>query len=104
MANNILTDFFYGNIKPNEKSFSRSSEYGNAADKLAGIESKLRGQLDESSMELLEQLASIQGTINGLTAEGYYIDGFRTGFQLAIALLDDGRGEQPFFHQVRQRR
>ena len=31
MANNILTDFFYGNINPNEKSFSNSSEYGKAA-------------------------------------------------------------------------
>ena len=31
MPNNILKDFFYGNINPNEKQFDRNSEYGKAA-------------------------------------------------------------------------
>ena len=31
MPNNILKDFFYGNINPNEKQFDCNSEYGKAA-------------------------------------------------------------------------
>ncbi len=38
MPNNILKDFFYGNINPNEKQFDRNSEYGKAAAGLADEE------------------------------------------------------------------
>lgn len=46
MPNNILKDFFYGNINPNEKQFDRNSEYGKAAAGLADEEEKLRSMLD----------------------------------------------------------
>ena len=102
MDNNILTDFFYGNINPFEKGFSHSSEYGKAAEAMVAEEEKLRGRLDEDGAALLNHLINLQGTLNGLTAEGYYIDGFRTGFQLAIALLDDGSGGQSFLYPVQK--
>ena len=38
MPNNILKDFFYGNINPNEKQFDCNSEYGKAAAGLADEE------------------------------------------------------------------
>ena len=99
MVNNILTDFFYGNINPFEKGFSHSSEYGKAAEKLVAEEEKLRERLDAEGAAALDRLINLQGTLNGLTAEGYFIDGFRTGFQMAIAILDDSTG-RPFFYPV----
>ena len=104
MANNILTDFFYGNINPNEKSFSNSSEYGKAARDLVKEEEALRGILDSDAAEILNRLVNLQGTLNGLTAEGYFIDGFRTGFRLAIALLDDESGEEPSLRPAEPKR
>ena len=47
VPNNILKDFFYGNINPNEKQFDRNSEYGKAAAGLADEEEKLRSMLNQ---------------------------------------------------------
>lgn len=105
MPNNILKDFFYGNINPNEKQFDRNSEYGKAAAGLADEEEKLRSMLDPNALSVLDRMISLQCTVTGLTAEGYFIDGLRTGFRLALAILDEeengllkpisGGGKQP---------
>jgi len=98
VANKILSDFFYGNIVPNEKQFVRNSEFGKAADELVKEEEKLRMMLDEEALAVLDRMIQSQGTITGMTAEGYFIDGFKTGFQLALAVLYEG--ENPFFKAV----
>ena len=101
MPNNILKDFFYGNINPNEKQFDRNSEYGKAAAGLADEEEKLRSMLNPNALSVLDRMISLQCTVTGLTAEGYFIDGLRTGFRLALAILDDG--ESHFLKPVSER-
>ena len=92
MKHKILEDFFYGNIHPNEESFQRSAEYGKAAECLVNEEAQLRAMLSQQGMDSLERLISAQITVTALTSEGYYIDGLKTGFRLALALLDDETG------------
>ena len=91
MENDILKEFFYGNINPNEKQFDRNSEYGKAASELADEEEKLRSMLDHEVSAILDKMICLQGTITGMTAEEYFIDGLRTGFRLALAILDEGK-------------
>ena len=98
MTNKILSDFFYGNIVPNEKQFDRNSEFGKAAAELVKEEEKLRAMLDEETLAILDKMILSQGTLTGMTAEGYFIDGFKTGFQLALAILYEG--EKPFLMGV----
>ena len=98
MTNKILWDFFYGNIVPNEKQFDRNSEFGRAADELAKEEEKLRTMLDDNTLALLDRMIQLQGTVTGMTAEGYFIDGFQTGFRIALAVLYEG--EKPFLKAV----
>lgn len=98
MSNNILSDFFYGNIVPNEKQFDRNSEFGKTASELVEEEEKLRAMLDGDALETLDRMIRLQGTLSGMTAEGYFIDGFRTGFRLAAAVLYEG--EKPFLKAV----
>ncbi len=88
-ANNILKDFFYGNINPNEKQFDRNSEYGKAAAGLADEEEKLRSMLNQEAATVLDKMICLQAAIAGMTAEEYFIDGLRTGFRLALAILDE---------------
>lgn len=101
MTNKILSDFFYGNIVPNEKQFDRNSEFGKAADELVKDEEKLRAMLDEETLAILDRMIQSQGTISGMTAEGYFIDGFKTGFRLALAILYEG--EKPFLREISER-
>lgn len=98
MTNKILSDFFYGNIVPNEKQFDRNSEFGKAADELVKNEEKLRAMLDGDALAILDRMIQSQGTITGMTAEGYFIDGFQTGFRLAAAVFYEG--EKPFLKAV----
>lgn len=98
MTNKILSDFFYGNIVPNEKQFDRNSEFGRAADELAKEEEKLRTMLDDNTLALLDRMIQLQGTVTGMTAEGYFIDGFQTGSRIALAVLYEG--EKPFLKAV----
>ncbi len=101
MTNKILSDFFYGNIVPNEKQFDRNSEFGKAADELVKDEEKLRAMLDEETLAILDRMIQSQDTISGMTAEGYFIDGFKTGFRLALAILYEG--EKPFLREISER-
>ncbi len=98
MANRILSDFFYGNLAPSEKQFDRNSEFGKVIDELAKEEANLRAMLDADALAALERLVHLQGNLHSMTAEGYYIDGFRTGFQLATAVFYDG--EKNFLRAV----
>lgn len=68
MTNKILSDFFYGNIVPNEKQFDRNSEFGKAADELVKDEEKLQAMLDEETLAILDRMIQSQGTISGMTA------------------------------------
>ena len=79
VSNKILSDLFYGNIVPNEKQFDRA-------------------MLDGDALATLDRMIRLQGTITGMTAEGYFIDGFQTGFRLAAAVLYEG--EKPFLKAV----
>lgn len=98
MTNKILSDLFYGNIVPNEKQFDRNSEFGRAADELVKEEEKLRAMLDDDALATLDRMIQLQGTVTGMTAEGYFIDGFHTEFRLALAILYEG--EKPFLKAV----
>lgn len=98
MTNKILSDLFYGNIVPNEKQFDRNSEFGRAADELVKEEEKLRAMLNDDALATLDRMIQLQGTVTGMTAEGYFIDGFHTGFRLALAILYEG--EKPFLKAV----
>ncbi len=98
VSNKILSDLFYGNIVPNEKQFDRDSEFGKAAAELVKEEEKLRAMLDGDALATLDRMIRLQGTITGMTAEGYFIDGFQTGFRLAAAVLYEG--EKPFLKAV----
>ena len=87
MANNILSELFYGSLNPNEKRFDRDSEFGRAAASLIEAEDALRSTLTGDALEQLENLLRLQGSMTQLTAEGYFTDGFRTGFRFALAVL-----------------
>ena len=90
MPDNILSDFFYGNIVPSEKHFDKNSEFGKAVDEMSKNELALKSMLDEKQAELFDRVCQLQGDVTEMTAKEYYIDGFRTGFRLAVSALFDG--------------
>ena len=89
MANNILSELFYGSLNPNEKRFDRNTAFAEKAAKLVREEETLRAMLSEAGLEQLNITAQISGELSDLTAQAYFTDGFRTGFRLALAVFGE---------------
>jgi hypothetical protein len=98
VTNSILSDFFNGNIVPNEKQFDRDSEFGRTAAELVKEEEKLRAMLGGDALAALDRMIQLQDSLAGMTSEEFYIDGFKTGFRLALAVLYEG--EKPMLIPV----
>lgn len=89
MNNKLLTEFYYGNINPNEKQFIRGSDYEKTAKRLCKFEEQLVSRLDSESKTLFESLVKEQMELNGLTAEENFIYGFKLGMRMAMEVLCD---------------
>jgi len=89
MHNDILSELFYGNINPGDKQFRRNSEFGKTADIVGKAEERLRELLDDEGKSVLDKLMSGQMALDGITAREHFIDGFRLGARIALAIMDD---------------
>ena len=50
----VLEEFYYGNITPNQKSFTRNSPYAKAMDKLSKSDAYLQEILNEDGKAMLK--------------------------------------------------
>lgn len=89
MHSQILKDFYSGNLAPAERQMVKGSEIARAVDELSGIEAALEQSIAPELLPVLRQLAHAQTMLNGLTAEAYYVDGFKTGARFMLAIQDD---------------
>ena len=85
----ILHDFYSGNLAPADKRMIAGSEIARAADEASRIETALEQSIAPELLPLLRQLAHVQTMLNGITAEIYYVDGFKTGARFMLAVQDD---------------
>ena len=87
--NDILNDFYRGNISPADKRMVAGSGMARAIAELSEAEEILEHTLQPELRPVLKRLTDAQITVNDLTAEAYYIDGFRTGARIMLAVHDD---------------
>ena len=89
MANHILKEFYCGNLVPSERRIVKGSEFARAMDELSKAEEALERALPPDLLPVLKRAASMQTEVNGLTAEAYYVDGFKAGARFMMDILDD---------------
>ena len=90
MSNQILNEFYRGNLSPADRQMVKGSEMARAVDELSKAETVLEQSLPPELRPALKRLADAQLALNDLTAEAYYVDGFRTGARFMLAVHDDG--------------
>ena len=88
--NSILKDLYRGNVTPADRQIIKGSEVARMMEELSKAEDILQESLAPEFLPILKRLTDTQIRIDGLTAEEYYIDGFKTGarFMLEIFLND----------------
>ena len=90
MSTRILYEFYHGNLSPADRQMIKGSEIFRAMDERSKAEAVLEQSLPPELLPVLKHLADAQLALNDLTAETYYVDGFRTGARFMLAVHDDG--------------
>ena len=89
MSTRILNEFYRGNLSPADRQMIKGSEIARAMDELSAAETMLEQSLPPELLPVLKHLSDAQLTVNSLTAESCYVDGFRTGAKFMLAVHDD---------------
>ena len=89
MKNSILNEFYRGNLSPADRRMVNGSEMARAVSKMAEAAELLEQTLPPELRPILEKLTDAQLSVNDLTAEFYYVDGFKTGARFVLAIQDD---------------
>lgn len=87
--NNILKEFYCGNLTPADRQIVKGSEMGRALEEVSKATMVLEQSLMPEFLPVLKRLMDAQIMLNALTAETYYIDGFKTGARFMLAVQDD---------------
>ena len=82
----IVEEIYFGNISPNEESFGRSPDLGEAIKTAAHNEDILLEILDKREKSMLVDLVNAQAEINGITAVENFSYGFKLGVMLGVML------------------
>ena len=89
MSTRIRYEFYHGNLSPADRQMIKGSEIFRAMDELSKAETVLEQSLPPELLPVLKRLVDAQLTVNSLTAESSYVDGFRTGARFMLAIHDD---------------
>lgn len=80
----LLQDLYYGNINPDAEPVGKDTQYARAQRDIVDRQQKLLDQLDDATRQLLEDYSSAQSTLNALTAEDKFIQGFHLGARMML--------------------
>ena len=86
----ILEDLYVGDIRPNERSFKRNSQYAKALDEVVKAGDVLTDGLTNEQRELFEDYMTAQREVNVLTDCETFCMAFKLGAKIMLDVLTDG--------------
>ena len=85
--NNILKEFAYGNLNPNNGIIVKGTHYETVVNTIAKTEEKLLSLLDGEQKDLLIQFSSAQSEANAISNTDKFIDGYRLGVLMTMEVF-----------------
>ena len=86
----ILEDLYVGDVRPNERTFMRNSQYARALDEVVKAGDALTDGLTEEQKVLFEDYMTAQREINVLTDCETFCLAFKIGAKIMLDVLTDG--------------
>ena len=83
----ILEELFYGNICPNEDSWSCTKEVKELSEYIADQHNDLRSTLTDKQKESLDKLNDCQNELGDIAERALFSYAFRLGMRIAIEVL-----------------
>ena len=81
---NILEEFYFGNVNPQEKRFKRESEYATFVKIISDNEEKLSAGLSNEEKSLLSRLMNAQSEITSIETCERFIEGWKLGAKFML--------------------
>lgn len=81
---NILEEFYYGNVNPQEKCYKRGSEYATFVKIVSDNEGKLTASLDGEEQHLFSRLMNAQSEILDTETRERFIEGWKLGARFML--------------------
>ncbi len=88
----FFNGFFFGRLTPFETKMPASPERLAAVRTLDEAETSLRSRLNGDCAEALERLLAAQQNVESLSEQEHFIQGFKLGVRLMVAVLSDASG------------
>ena len=85
----ILEDLYVGDVRPNERSFKRNSQYAEALDELVKVGDELTATLTEKEKELFEDFMDAPREVTVLTDCETFCFAFKLGAKIMLDVLTD---------------
>ena len=87
----ILEDLYVGDVRPNERSFKRNSQYAKALDEVVKAGDALTDGLSEEQKALFEDYMTAQREVNVLTDFETFCLAFKTGAKIMLDVLTESQ-------------
>lgn len=81
---NILDEFYYGNVNPQEKCYKRQTEYAAFVKTVFDNEEKLTARLSSEEQQLFSQLMNAQSEILDTETRERFIEGWKLGAKFML--------------------
>ncbi|MCR0391515.1 hypothetical protein MKD04_05835 [[Clostridium] innocuum] len=89
---NMIEEFYFGNIVPNEPDVSQPANLQKAMEETAEAEEFLNARLEGESLAALKRLVKAQMEVNSISTLDHYVRGFKNGARFMLAILDEESG------------
>ncbi len=85
----VLSDLWYGNIAPHERTILPNSEYKRLLHALGALGEQIRETASPEQKALMDKYEDIYSTIIAQNEEDAFTIGFRLGAKMMLDILDD---------------
>ena len=90
----ILEDLYHGNLTASGQTFRRGTKYARALARVAETEETLSQKLVPEDHPLLAKYAMASAGLSSVSIEEAYIEGFRTGTRIMLAVLEEDEASE----------
>ena len=90
----ILEDLYHGNLTVSGQTFRRGTKYARALARVSETEETLSQKLTPEDHLLLAEYAMASAGLTSVSFEGAYIEGFRTGARIMLAVLQEDKPQE----------
>ena len=83
----MLSELWYGNIEPQDRTIPRNSEHKKLLSKICEYEEKFRGIFSPEQQKDFEDYENATISVSAISEEASFVEGFRLGAKIMLEVL-----------------